>query len=267
MDRIQAAASNIADWHDTSLRALGRTTRRTDSLWSCEEGPGIIFHMAIPLGPRDSIDQQLAEIEAFAARRAGQNIVVPDFWDGLNLGELGFIPSPYGAVSDLFWRPPAAPIGAQVDPSRLPEGFPGAFPEGFKVEEVSDRDGLREFERVSMRGFDSEDRLETLGPFGVHAPGILDDPRMHVYIGRINSDPVTTAMAYVSDQVVGVYGVSTPLEHRRRGYGEAITRAAINAAPELPAWLDPSEIATPMYRRLGFDRIARYTAWLRPGTE
>jgi GNAT superfamily N-acetyltransferase len=259
MDRVQAAAANIADWHDTSLRALGRTTRRTDALWSCEEGPGIIFHMAIPLGARDSIDQQRAEIEAFAERRAGQNIVVPDFWDGLNLGERGFIPSPYGAVSDLFWRPPAA----QADPLELPKGFP----EGLEVEEVSDRDGLREFERVSMRGFGSEDRLETVGTFGVHAPGVLEDPRMHVYIGHVDGIPVTAAMAYVSDQVVGIYGVSTPQEHRRRGYGEAITRAAINAAPELPAWLDPSEMATPMYRRLGFEQIAQYTAWLRPGVE
>jgi len=94
------------------LRALGRTTRRTDSLWSCEEGPGSICHMAIPLVPPDSIDKQLAEIEAFAERRTGQNIVVPDFWGGLNLGERGFIPSPYSAVSELFWRPPSA----QIDP-------------------------------------------------------------------------------------------------------------------------------------------------------
>jgi len=129
---------------------------------------------------------------------------------------------------------------------------------------VSDRDGLRKFERVSMRGFGSEDQLETLGPFRVHAPGILDDPRMHVHIGRVDGIPVTGAIAYVSEQVVGIYVVSTSLENRRRGYGEAITRAAINAAPELPAWLDPSEMATQMYRRLGFEPITLYTACLRP---
>jgi predicted GNAT family acetyltransferase len=90
---------------------------------------------------------------------------------------------------------------------------------------------------------------------------------MRIFVGRVNGEPVTGAMAYVSDDVVGIYDVATPPEHRRRGYGEAITKAAIAAGQDVPAWLDPSDMALPMYRRIGFEPIGRYTAWLRPDAE
>ena len=60
-----------------------------------------------------------------------------------------------------------------------------------------------------------------------------------IYRWRVDGRPVTAAMAYVSDHVVGIYGVGTLPEYRRRGFGEAITRAAVSAAPHLPAMLSP----------------------------
>jgi GNAT superfamily N-acetyltransferase len=211
--------------------------------------------MAISLGTCDGGERQSAEMEAFANRRAGEQIVVADTWDTLGLHEKGFSPSPYGAINEWFWRP-AGPIATTP-----------AAPPGFLIEEVSDPAGLGDYERVSLRGFGSEERLGQLGPFGVHAVGILDDPRMRIFVGRVNGEPVTGAMAYVSDDVVGIYDVATPPEHRRRGYGEAITKAAIAAGQDVPAWLDPSDMALPMYRRIGFEPIGRYTAWLRPDAE
>lgn len=255
MNRIRAIAANFADWHETSLRALDRTIRRSDSLWSCENGPGIIYLMAITQGARDDEAQQLRQVLEFAGRRAGEQIVIADTWDSLGLSGHGFSPSPYGAINDFFWRP-AGPV---ANPSETPTGF--------TVELVIDQDGLRDYEHISLRGFESEERLDPLGAFGVHAVGILDDPRMHTYVGRLNGEPVSGAMAYVSDNVVGVYGVATPPEHRRQGYGEAVTRAAFGSAPELPAWLAPSPMATPMYQCLGFGSIGQYTAWIRPGTD
>ena len=209
--------------------------------------------MAITIGSADDRDQQLAEVDAFANRRGGERIVVADSWDSLGLESHGFQPSPYGSVVDWFWRASDSSLGG-----------PAGLPDGMTIEEVRGPEGLAEYERISARGFENEERLESLGTFGIHAQGILDDPRMRTYVGRVDGEPVAGAMAYVTDHVVGVYGVATPPEHRRRGYGEAITRAAVGAAPDLPAWLQPSDMAAPMYRRMGFNKIGRYTAWLRP---
>ncbi|MDA1256387.1 MAG: GNAT family N-acetyltransferase [Chloroflexi bacterium] len=255
IDRISAAASNLADWHDASLIALGRPTRRTGALWTCEAGPGVIYLMAIPLGSRDEGHLQSEEMDAFVGRRSGDPLVVADTWDSLKLGERGFSPSPYGAVNDWYWRPPAAIAGDESLPTP-----------GLVIERVRDAAGLKEFEDVSARGFGSEKLLESVGSFGIHAPGVLEDPRMHVFVGRVDGAAVTAAMAYVSGDVVGVYGVATAPEHRRKGFGEAITRAAAAAEPELPSWLQPSDMAAPMYRRIGYEPIGHYTSWLRPAS-
>ena len=50
----------------------------------------------------------------------------------------------------------------------------------------------------------------------------------------------------VGDDVVGIYGVSTLPEYRRRGYGKAITWAAAMSAPELDVAVSPD----PMARRI-----------------
>ena len=51
--------------------------------------------------------------------------------------------------------------------------------------------------------------LHGLGPFGVHAPGILDDPAMRAFAGRVGDRVVSVSMAYVGHGVVGVYGVAS----------------------------------------------------------
>jgi ribosomal protein S18 acetylase RimI-like enzyme len=71
-------------------------------------------------------------------------------------------------------------------------------------------------------------------------------------------------MAYVAAGVVGIYSVATPPEHRRKGYGEAITRAAMQVA-RLPAVLQPSAMGEGLYRRLGFEPVGEVTNWIRRG--
>jgi GNAT superfamily N-acetyltransferase len=70
-------------------------------------------------------------------------------------------------------------------------------------------------------------------------------------------------MACVSSTVVGVYSVATVPAFRRRGFGEAVTWAAVAADPALPAILQPSPEGAALYRRMGFVPVDRYTKWLR----
>jgi ribosomal protein S18 acetylase RimI-like enzyme len=67
------------------------------------------------------------------------------------------------------------------------------------------------------------------------------------WVGYVNSQPVTTAVTCVDGEAIGVYSVATVREHRGRGYGETITRFAIDAA---------------LYRRMGYRPVGRFAVYV-----
>jgi GNAT superfamily N-acetyltransferase len=93
---------------------------------------------------------------------------------------------------------------------------------------------------------------------------VLQDPRFRVWLARVGDRSVGAAMAYVGDDVIGVYGVAVAPSTRRHGYGAALTWRATRVEPGLPAALQPSEIAFGVYRRLGYASIGEFTPWHRP---
>ena len=55
--------------------------------------------------------------------------------------------------------------------------------------------------------------------------------------------------------------MATPPEHRRRGYGEALTAAVLRAGRELgctTGCLQASNMGKPVYERMGFDTFTQY---------
>lgn len=84
--------------------------------------------------------------------------------------------------------------------------------------------------------------------------------------GFVDNIAVATAVTYISGQDAGVYGVATHPAYRRRGYGEALTRAAVHLGCERGctlASLQPSLMARPMYERIGFREITRWHVYGR----
>jgi GNAT superfamily N-acetyltransferase len=239
----EAAARNLAAWHDASVRALGLRTRWTSSAWACLEPAPFIYHAAVTFGPSPAEDD-LGALAAVEAGWEGRTFTVRDGVAAVDLSARGYRPDP---PSPWFVRPPGPP------PSR-----PG--PPGLRIERVGDTRGLRAFEVAAIDGFGSGE-LHGLGPFGVHAPGILDDPAMLAFAGWVGDRVVGVSMGYVAHGVVGVYGVATLPEHRRRGYGTALTWAAVLAEPSLPATLDATPEAAALYRRMGFRDGPRHRLW------
>lgn len=84
---------------------------------------------------------------------------------------------------------------------------------------------------------------------------------------RYEGTPATSAMVLFSHSIAGVYWVSTVRALRRRGLGEACTRAATNAAFARGARavvLQATRMGEPMYRELGFREITRYPWFVSP---
>ena len=92
-------------------------------------------------------------------------------------------------------------------------------------------------------------------------------PGFAIYEASVDGVPVSTATSWVVDGTVGIFNVATPAEHRRRGYGRAVTERAIRDALEAGAdlaWLQASELGATVYRSMGFRQVEGYDVYGRP---
>ena len=76
------------------------------------------------------------------------------------------------------------------------------------------------------------------------------------------ASPSPRARAYVGDRLVRVDNIATLESARGRGYGLALTAAAAAVDPSKPATLIASDLGRPVYDRLGFVAVMRFTYWL-----
>lgn len=133
---------------------------------------------------------------------------------------------------------------------------------GLEIVRVDDVDGLGHAARVSAGGGAP---LEFTLP--LYAPELLELSGFDVYLGRVAGDWVTTAMGYQTGKDVAIFSVATPPEHRRRGYGAAITahaaRVGLESGADL-AWLQTSELGESVYLGLGFRHVEMHVMLARP---
>jgi ribosomal protein S18 acetylase RimI-like enzyme len=94
--------------------------------------------------------------------------------------------------------------------------------------------------------------------------GFWDGP-MRGWVGYDGERPVCIAVSAADDRSIGLYSVATMPGHRKRGYGEFITRHAVGEAAErsgLDRWsLQSTPAGLELYRRLGYEARTRITVW------
>jgi ribosomal protein S18 acetylase RimI-like enzyme len=169
---------------------------------------------------------------------------VCDTWQALDLSPWGF----------RVWRqdPWFHRSAAEVLVPRPPE---------LEIVRVSSAEEVEELEAVSVRGFANEEA--TIAPGAVHPTAILAEPRMVLWLGRVAGKAVGAAMSYRTEHAVGLFGVTTVASARRRGYGAALTSAAMLADTGLPAVLASSKAGERLYERLGFERVGALSIWIK----
>jgi hypothetical protein len=240
VDAVALSADAVASWHGAWLDALDLRWERTGTVWRALDPPPFIYLTLITLVPDVDIDE---------FRDAHGTVC--DTWGSLDLTALEFEEHD----RDAFVERAHEPLFVRV-PGPLHEH---AAPAELEIIEVSTPDQVLEFERVSMRGFRGDETA--VDPGSLHPPAILANPRMRMLTGRVEGSAVAAAMSYRTDEVIGIYGVTTVEQARGRGYATTLTLALID--PALPATLSPSPEAENLYRRLGFGFEGRLRQWQR----
>ena len=132
-----------------------------------------------------------------------------------------------------------------------------AAPDELAIVTVTDEGDVPICRDLMARGF------EMPGEFvdQLIADAIVDDPSMRFVVGSVGGTPVSCALVAVTGSTAGIYNVATPPEHRRHGYGTAVTWAAIEEGARQGcdhACLQASELGAPVYRSMGFVDVGRY---------
>ena len=98
------------------------------------------------------------------------------------------------------------------------------------------------------------------GPLsGMYVPQVVAIPGVRIYVGRVDGEPVTTAIGWTASAATGIFQVATAPTYRGRGYGGAVTSRAVLdgfAAGADLVWLQASSLGERLYRDLGFRQVA-----------
>jgi GNAT superfamily N-acetyltransferase len=128
---------------------------------------------------------------------------------------------------------------------------------------VATADGLAQALAVAATGFGAPPDL--FAPLYLEEVAQLDG--VAYYLARVGETDVATALSFEVDGAVGIFNVATPAEHRGRGYGAAVTHAAVQEAFDRGAdlaWLQSSDIGHSVYKRLGFRDVETYVMYTAP---
>ncbi|MFK4089748.1 GNAT family N-acetyltransferase [Kribbella sp. NPDC020789] len=246
------------------------------------------------LDPADSVVRQAVLAHASwavdAPRRAGRPWYDGASWAGGILGDRGPLTN---------WIVPKQPVDAATIvaevarelPADAPYLFVSAWPTGdlrphglalaghpplmvrfpattttppattLEIREVTDAAGLADAERVLVEGYPLPE-LQPFTPGSVYDATFLDGST--VWVGYDNDVPLATSTAHHAAGLTVVENVAVMPAARGRGAGAALTWAATTHHPDHPAALIASDNGQPVYARLDYHRLERWTVWVRP---
>jgi GNAT superfamily N-acetyltransferase len=238
---------------ETARRTVGGTILEQDGvlLVGGSDPTPVIVNSAIPVHPTVEPHLVVRACETFfGARGHGYGIFTREHLDAALDGALAA--AGYQLAIEL-------PVMV-VDEPPSEEPISDAVTIG-RVETTDDR---VDWITANLTGFchDDDDRAAVRSAF--------DDDRSLVggrvagFVARDAGRPVAASMVCVSEGIAIVGWVGTVPEHRRRGIGAAVTRAATIAGFELGARavaLQASPMGHPVYARMGFRTVGRYRVW------
>ncbi len=206
------------------------------------------------------VDRRIREISAaYAARATGFLWWVAPFHKPRNLGE---------RLLQAGIRFEGTAPAMAMDLADLPRDE--AVPEGLEIVPVRDEATLRQF--INVLALEMGVPEGSPNPAARHhaallqaiPPTLASEPIPLRYLGLLDGRPVATSRIAIAAGVAGLYAVATLPDVRGRGFGRALTLAALEAGRSIGyriGVLQASDDGLPVYRRIGFRTIFDYAVY------
>jgi GNAT superfamily N-acetyltransferase len=261
------AADLVALEHENWIAYLTGAVSCTSGAKVTREGGVVTILSGLPM---DWFDQVLIELQeatpaallaaVATARQSGHRFVVR-LREGL---DDRFIPTIMRA--GLIRAGPAASATGMVAFPIDPDAIQSHRTRGLAIRRVTDAASIEEHREVSTAGFGSDPMVAR----GTACSALLARPECDLYLGYQWDAPVVSGLGWRTGRTIGVFSIATIESARRRGYGAAMTARVMAdgvAAGCDVAALQASEMGRPIYERLGFRTVVRYTAYTDLATD
>jgi hypothetical protein len=152
---------------------------------------------------------------------------------------------------------------AMVCDARLADG---AAPDGIELRLASTPEDIAAFVAINDAAYQSLGMPAEVIATSVLAPERVLAPHVRTVIAWEGDQPLATAQILLSHGIAGVYYVGTVEAARGRGLAELVTRTVTNLGFDLGArmvTLQASSMGDPIYRRMGYRELYRYTTHTR----
>ncbi|MBV7328285.1 hypothetical protein KFU94_08495 [Chloroflexi bacterium TSY] len=244
----RAMALNVAAWTDSSVQAFDVPTSTTDSIWWRQPGGSGIYLGASLIDDQTTEDELATDLSKAIDFWRPDGFTLYDCWASRDLTSLGL----EKRVQNPWYLRAPGPL------TELPP------PEGLSIEIVTTEEQLALFEEASRLGFGDMDTPDPKWvPFSQHHPATLDDPGMTYLNGWLDGQVVSSVIVHATEDMVGIYGLSTLPNFRRRGYAAALVHASVALNPDLPTSVFPDPPSVPIYTRIGFVIGGEIAVWRR----